>query len=167
MSERSSLRPTTSGQVARQAPWQRSQTQTLLLVAMITIVSLIIGSLYLAQATATATTGSQVIELTNERDRLARMNEDMISQIALKKNITTLVERAKKLGFVEAGPDDKDYVIVDGYTAVRATPTPAATLVPKTEYDETFEGAMRGFWSRLVVQFEQWSGNNRVATPAP
>ncbi|MBX3062787.1 MAG: hypothetical protein U0528_19765 [Anaerolineae bacterium] len=146
--------------------WQRPQTQTALLVSMIIVVALIIGALYLAQATVTATTGSQLLALRDERDRLARLNQDMEAQIAYKRNLAVMTGRAKSLGFVPADSDEIQYLVVDGYTIIRATPTPIATPQPEYTYTETFDGWVRDQWNRLVQQFEAWAGNNQP-TPMP
>jgi hypothetical protein len=164
--EESPLLP--KSQVYRQMPWQRAQTQTTLLVVMAIVVSLIIGALYLVQATVTATTGDQLIQLREERDKLARINEDMESQIAFKRNLGVLTGRAQALGFAQAGSDDMRWVVVDNYTRYRATATPIVTPVPTYAYTETFDGWVREQWGRLVQQFEAWSGSrNAQTTPQP
>jgi hypothetical protein len=151
-------------QAFRQPLWQRRQTQTTLFIAMILVVSLIIGALYLVQATTTATTGSELIDLRLERDRLARVNEDMEAQIAFKRNLSALTGRAQALGFVTVSPDDVRYLVVDGYARQRATATPIATAIPAPVDTETFDGWVREQWSRLVQQFEAWSGTRGSAT---
>jgi hypothetical protein len=145
--------------------WQRTQTQTTLLIAMIVVVSLIIGALYLVQATTTATTGSELIELRLERDRLARINEDTEAQIAFERNLSVLTGRAQALGFVTVSPDEVRYLVVDGYTRNRATATPLVTAAPTAIYNETFDGWVREQWDRLVAQFEAWAGSRSATSP--
>ena len=164
--EESPLLP--KSQAYRQMPWQRAQTQTILLIVMVIVVTLIIGALYLVQATVTATTGDQLIRLREERDQLSRINEDLESQIAFKRNLAVLTGRAQALGFSQAGPDDMRWVVIDNYTRDRATPTPIVTPAPTYAYTETFDGWVREQWGRLVQQFEAWTGSrNTAATPQP
>lgn len=130
------------------------------------VVAIIIGALYLAQATITATTGSELIALARTRDFLQRAISDTESKIALKRNINALRGRALELGFRDAGPGEIDYLVVEGYVPVRATPTPQATPVPTLVYDETFTGWVQQQWNALVAQFEQWMQRGQ-ATPIP
>lgn len=153
-------------QALPQLLWHRTQTQTVAIIALIGVVAIIIGALYLAQATTTATTGSQLLELQSTRDFLQRANEDIIVQIANKKNYSTLLGRAQELGFYPAQPGDIEYLVVNSYVPNRATPTPQVTPVPTYIYDETFNGWVQQQWDQMVRQFEGWAGRDRP-TPQP
>jgi hypothetical protein len=152
-------------QAVRPMPW-RTQTQTAAIVALVLIVAIIIGALYLAQATVTATTGRELEELSGTRDYLQRANEDLIAEIANKRSITNLRGRAQDLGFKPITADEIEYLVVNGYSPNRATPTPEATAEPIYVYDETFNGWVQQQWDNLVKQFEAWTGRDR-ATPTP
>ncbi|MCC7449298.1 MAG: hypothetical protein IT324_17910 [Anaerolineae bacterium] len=158
-------KPTWLQQAVRQAPW-RTQTQTVAVVALGLVVAIIIGALYLAQATVTATTGRQLEQLSATRDFLQRAIDDANSEIALKRNINTLRGRAQALGFAPVGPEKLEYLVVDGYSPARATPTPAATAAPTYVYDETFNGWVKQQWDAMLKQFEAWAGRDK-ATPTP
>jgi hypothetical protein len=142
----------------------RTPTQTITVVALVVFVAIIIGALYLAQATMTATTGRELEDLAATRDYLQRANEDTTSQIAIQRNIGQLRGRAQTLGFVPVDSDRIEYVVVNGYSPVRATPTPVMTPQPAYVYDETFNGWVQKEWDTLVKQFEAWMGNNAPAT---
>ncbi len=152
-------------QAVRQIPW-RTQTQTAAIIALILIVAIIIGALYLAQATATATTGRELEQLSGTRDYLQRANEDLNAEIANKRSISTLRGRALELGFVDIDSTRIEYLVVNGYTPFRATPTPEVTAEPTYVYDETFNGWVQQQWDSLVKQFEAWTGRDQV-TPTP
>jgi len=152
-------------QAVPQSAW-RSPTQSVTIVVLIIIVGVIIGALYLAQATVTATTGSELIALVRTRDFLQRANGDTLSQIALKRNVNTLRGRAQELGFHLAESSDIEYIVVPGYQPIRATPTPQITAVPTPTYDDTFTGWVQQVWNSLVAQFEQWMGSGQ-STPTP
>jgi hypothetical protein len=157
--------PSIQQQAVQLMPW-RTQTQTVAVVALVLIVSIIIGALYLAQATVTATTGQQLQDLAATRDYLQRANEDTNAQIAYKKDINTLRGRAQELGFLPVGAERLEYLVVPGYSPIRATPTPAVTPEPTFVYDETFNGWVKQQWNVLLKQFEAWAGRSD-ATPVP
>lgn len=142
-------------QAVPQVPW-RSPTQLVALIVLIAVVAIFIGALYLAQATVTATTGSNLLELQRTREFLQRAISDMQAQIAQQRNINTLRGRAQQLGFVPAAAKDLEYIVVEGYSPIRATPTPVLLPTPTLIYDETFEGWVRQQWDALIRQFEQW-----------
>ena len=156
-------KPTLLQQAIRQGPW-RTQTQTAAIVALVMFVAIIIGALYLAQATLTATTGRELEQLSATRDYLQRANEDTSAEIAVKRNIAQLQGRAQSLGFVPVDASKLEYIVVNGYSPVRATATPAITPEPTYVYDETFNGWVQQQWDTLVHQFEAWSGRE---TPTP
>lgn len=165
MAERRDVTPTQ--QAIPQAPW-RSPTQIAAIVGLIVVVAIIIGALYLAQATVTATTGSELQELQRTRDFLQRANAEVEAQIAERRNLTTLLGRAQQLGFRPAEADARLWLVVPGYVPERATPTPLATAAPIYVYDETFNGWVQQQWSTLVSQFEAWIGRNEpTPTPGP
>jgi hypothetical protein len=146
----------------------RSQTETLAIAALAVFVAIIIGALYLAQATATATTGFELEALVKTRDSFQRNNEDLGAQIAHKKDITDLRGRAQALGYQPVGLEQQQYIVVSGYSAVRASPTPEVTIVPTYIYDETFNGWLQQQLDRLHGQFNTWMGNaapTATATP--
>jgi len=144
----------------------RHQTETLAIIALVVFVAIMIGALYLAQSTSTAITGRQLEQLVKTRDSLGRDKEDLISQVAALKDIKTLRERAQKLGFQPANTDNVNYVVVNGYAPVRATPTPEATAVPTYVYEETFNGWLKAQFASFSQQFQAWSGKTK-ATPTP
>ncbi|HRE49496.1 MAG TPA: hypothetical protein PLD47_17355 [Aggregatilineales bacterium] len=160
MSDRSERLSTPKTQVLPQTT-ARPPAQAAAVIGLAVVVAIIIGALYLAQATVTATTGSNLIQLQRTRDFLQRANSDSEAQIALKSSISTLRGRALELGFRPAEPADLVYLIVEGYTPNRATPTPMITPTPARLYDETFAGWLEQQWASLVMQFEAWMGRGK------
>lgn len=158
---------TPTHQAIPQAPF-RSPVQIAAVVGLIGVVAVIIGALYLAQATVTATTGSELQELQRTRDFLQRANSDAEAQIAERRNLTTLLGRAQQIGFRLAEAEDRLWLVVPGYSPLRATPTPIDTPTPQLVYDETFNGWVQQQWGILVSQFEAWIGQNEpTPTPTP
>src|SRR5258708_6533739 len=126
--------------------------------ALIVVVAIINGGLYWAQATTTASTGEQFFQLQSRLDYLQRANEGTEWQIASKRDISTLRGRAQALGFIPVDTEHLSYLVVNGYSPFRATPTPVITQVPIIEYDETFSRCLRQQSDVLAKQFEAWSG---------
>jgi hypothetical protein len=157
-------RPSWLQQAVTQAA-ARNQTETLAVIGLIVFVSIIIGALYLAQSTSTAITGRQLEQLVKTRDSFQRNNEDMGAQIASLKDINTLRERAAKLGFATITAENQEYVVVNGYRTVRATPTPEFTPAPTFVYEETFNGWLQQQIDRLSGQFSTWAGRSTPIAP--
>jgi hypothetical protein len=150
----------------RSAPWRR-QSQLATIMALMLIVAIIIGALYLAQVTTVATTGRQNEDLQDYRDRLVRENEEIRADIAALRSVPRLLRRAQELGFTYADRDRIEYLIVSGYIPEQLTSV--APLRPEDEaalplYDETFSGWLRQQWQNLVAQFEEWAGSEQSGT---
>jgi len=141
-----------------QQPW-RSQTQLVSSLALVMMVILIIAALYLIQTTTTTTTARQLQQMGDNRARLERDNERLRAEIAQLQSLPRVMTRAAELGFRDAGPDEIEYVIVEGYRynrpIVTPTPTPAPTQTGPV-YDETLSGWLRKQWDAFRQQFEEW-----------
>jgi hypothetical protein len=140
----------------RRNPW-RNQRQTLTLAALGFVVALIIGALYLSQAAAIATTGRQLEDLINDRNRLEQQNEQLRAEIAALRSVPHLQQRARDLGFDLAAGGDLEYLVVDGYDPdyqdepiILAVEPNAAAL-----YDETFGGWLEEQFDSFSRQFNQ------------
>ena len=142
-----------------------NQSQNAAVIALIVVVGVIIGALYLAQATITTTTGTQLQAYAVTQDYLQRANEEVQAEIAFKRNLNTLRGRAQDLGFVPIDKSKQEYIVIPGYSPIRATPTPVATIAPTLVYDETFNGWVKQQWDLLVNQFEAWSREKTTPTP--
>lgn len=142
----------------RRAPWQR-QSQLAAMIALALIVAIIIGALYLAQATTVATTGRQNEDRAVYRDRVLLENEQIRAEIAEMRSMPRLIARAEELGFTPASREEIDYLAVQGYVpnlpeSVAPVPEEQAEL---PDYDETFDGWLQQQWQLLVQQFEEWA----------
>ncbi|MBN1967026.1 MAG: hypothetical protein JW910_20400 [Anaerolineae bacterium] len=158
MNQESSSQPQWIEHALRRAPWRR-QSQLAAMIALALIVAIIIGALYLAQATMVSTTGRQNEEMAAYRDRLLLENEQIRSEIAVMRSIPRLIERAQELGFVPASRAEIDYLAVQGYLPQQpesvAPVQEAQDVLP--DYDETFDGWLQQQWQALVTQFEDWA----------
>lgn len=133
------------------APW-RTQTQATSIVALTVVVALVIGALYLAQATSTATTGRDLQTLELRRQELEQQNAQLEAEIAAHRSVPRLTQRALELGFRPAAAEEIEYMPVEGLPPVAAPQTaPVEEVIPL--YDETFSGWLRGQWTRLVTEF--------------
>ncbi len=143
----------------RNRPWQ-NQRQAIALLTLSFFVAIVIGALYLAQASAVSTTGRQLEELIAQRNTLEQNNEQLRAEIAGFQSVPRLEQRARELGFTQAGRDNIEYLVIDGYDPNReplATPipeeAPATDLVPV--YDETFLGWLQQQWDSFSSQLEE------------
>jgi cell division protein FtsB len=145
----------------RRRPW-RTQRQAIALLTLSFFVAIIIGALYLAQASAVSTTGRQLEELIAERNQLEQNNEQLRAEIAGFQSVPRLEQRARELGFVQAGRENIEYLVIDGYDPNREplpTPVPEeASAQPVPVYDETFLGWLQQQWDSFTSQIEETTG---------
>jgi cell division protein FtsL len=140
------------------SPWH-NQTQLVMTLALIVVIGIVIGALYLIQTSTTTITAREFNEMSDRRGQLERDNERLRAEIAELQSLPRVMTRAAELGFHEASEDEIQYIIVDGYQYDRpeVTPTPTPTPEePQTVYDETLSGWMRKQWDSLKNQFQQW-----------
>jgi len=101
-------------QAYKQAPWRlqlRFTGSSLLpLVGL-----LIVGGMYLAISARLTKAGREVLELEDERSNLARQQAELTATLAELNSPERMVERALALGFKPVGPDQVQYIIVEGY----------------------------------------------------
>jgi cell division protein FtsB len=140
-----------------QQQWRERQQFIALLVLFI-MVSIILGALYLVQATTNVSTARDIQALRERRDRILRENEALRAENARLNGVPVLIERAATLGFVTAGPDDIQYLVVDGYVYDQPAPTLTPVLVTPTPqvYDDNFAGWLRRHLDRLSDLFARW-----------
>jgi cell division protein FtsB len=143
----------------RRRPW-RTQRQAIALLTLSFFVAIIIGALYLAQASAVSTTGRQLEELIAQRNLLEQNNEQLRAEIAGFQSVPRLEQRARELGFVLAGREDIEYLVIVGYDPEReplSTPVPeeSAPADAVAVYDETFLGWLQQQWDAFTSQVEE------------
>jgi len=143
----------------RRRSW-RVQRQAVALGALGLFVAIIIGALYLAQASSLSTLGRQLEDLIAQRNQLEQTNEQLRADIAGLRSVPRLLARAQELGFVQAARDQIEYLVVNGYNPNRtqaAAPVAQPTEEPTPVYDETFTGWVQQQWDSFRRQFENFS----------
>jgi len=125
-------------QAFRQAPW-RTQTQATSLVLAVVVIVAVIGALYLAQASRTATIGRRLQEYESERQQLEQQNAQLKAEIAGLQSVPRLTSEAEALGYHTANSSQVEYLPVDV-----APPQPTPAIAPTSDqdvprYDETLE----------------------------
>ncbi|RMG89612.1 MAG: hypothetical protein D6712_01400 [Chloroflexi bacterium] len=143
----------------RRSRW-RPQNQAAALATLGVIIALIIGVLYLSQVSSNATTGRQLADLIAERNELQSVNEQLRAEIAELRSVPRLLARASELGFVPAGQDQIEYLVIEGYNPHRdETVAPLQKEEPQLPvYDESFGGWLQQQLDNLRAQFEGFSG---------
>lgn len=142
--------------------WQNnhdSQPQVVAVLILLGVVAVMMGGLYLAQSTTNITTARDIDQLQRERSALLRDNERLRAEIAQNQSIDSLMTRAATMGFVGAGPDDIQYLIVDNYVYAQPTLVPTVALPTPTPitYEENFAGWLERQFDSLRQQFEDWA----------
>lgn len=156
----------------RQAPW-RTQTQATSLVLAVVVMVVMVGALYLAQASRTATTGRRLQELEAQRRTLEQQNAQLRAEIAALRSVPRLIAEAERLGYHAARMDEVEYLFIKGAPPQPLpTPTPPLTVeqvVPR--YSETLPGwlAKRGatFRTQFADFWERTFGSGRLPQETP
>lgn len=145
---------------AEHREWRERQQFIAMLVAFV-ILTILLGSLYLVQATTNVSTARDIQNLREQRDRLLRENEALRAENAQLNSIPLLSERAATLGFVTASPNDIQYIVVEGYVYNQPAPTLTPVLVTPTPqvYDDNFAGWMQRQLDDLRSLFQNWGGS--------
>ncbi len=137
---------------------QRERQQFVAVLVLFVVVALIIGALYLVQSTTNVSTVRQIQQLREDRDRLQRENEAIKAENAELYSIPNLIQRAESLGFVTAGPESIQYLVVEGYEFDKPGPTLTPVQLSPTPlvYDDNFAGWLRRQLDSLQNLFENW-----------
>ncbi len=142
--------------------WQ-DQRHLVATLSLMVVVGIIIAALYLIQTSTTTITARELIAMDATRQGMENDNEQLRAEIAGYQSLPRVMTRAAELGFQQAGDDDIQYIIVDGYRYDRPmlTPSPTPTPVaPAQVYDETFLGWVEQQWDSLRQQFEEWRNSD-------
>lgn len=106
----------------------------------------LVGAIYLSQASSIAASGRRVQILQNSLADLSRENASLERTIAEAQSLERLQQEAVRLGFVQAEPDDIEYLVVTHYPAVTTAPVSeaAADVAPAAPAPaQSFAEAMR------------------------
>lgn len=116
-------RDTWLDQALRQAPW-RTQTQATSLVLALLVIVVVVGALYLAEASRTAAAGRRLQDLEGEYKMLEQQNAQLSAEIAALQSVPRLTSQAEQMGFHPAGVDDVEYLPIPGEAPPMATQAP-------------------------------------------
>lgn len=129
------------------------QRQAIALATLGVFVAIIIGVLYLSQASQTSALGRELTGLIVHRNNLEQVNEQLRAEIAAQQSMALLQARAQALGFTFAGRSNIEYLVVEGYNPDRDTQivTREVTTQPLPVYEESFAG-----WVQQQVDSIRW-----------
>ena len=91
------------------------EAQTALGWGVVVTLLALVGVLYLVQGSQIIISGYQMQRMTAELKELQEINTQLESQIASARSAAELQSEAQRLGFRPAGPDDIEYLPVEGY----------------------------------------------------
>lgn len=106
--------PRQAREVAKRLGWLAS-AQAATGWAVILIMAALLGAIYLNQASEIATIGRRIQQEQTTLEEAKRVNADLERLIAEAQSLERLNEEAQRLGFVPAGPDDIDYIVIPAY----------------------------------------------------
>lgn len=143
MTQPTPQRPTRSlRQQAKRLIWL-TEAQAALGWGIIIILVALLGAVYLTQASRIAATGRQVQILQGDLTDIKRVNSTLERQIAEAQSLPLLQERARALGYVQANPNDIEYLVVPDYpTGPPPIAAPPPEAVPTPEPILTIQAAL-------------------------
>lgn len=113
--------------------------------------------MYLAVSAKLAEVGRRVLVLESRRNELMHQNALLTARLAEMTAPALMLARATSLGFRPAGPDDIEYVVVDGEAPGEAFVAPR----PPGTYSQGFSGLSPAFTETLGEWFTRWMRNQQ------
>jgi len=124
---------------------------------IILVLVAILGTVYLSQASKTAVAGRRVQIRQNELDDLKRENADVEKLIAEAQSLEDLQTKAQAMGFIQAQPENIEYLVIPDYPAetavppiISATPEVAEIAPPPDTMEEALILAFQASVSSLI-----------------
>lgn len=124
---------------------------------IILVLVAILGTVYLSQASKTAVAGRRVQIRQNELDTIKRENASVEKKIAEAQSLTDLQTQAQAMGFVQAQPENIEYLLIPDYPAetavppiISATPEVTEAVPPPDTMEEALILAFQASVSSLI-----------------
>lgn len=133
-----------------------TEAQAALGWGVILVLAALLGTVYVSQASRIASVGRQVQILQNDLTELKRQNNDLEREIAAAQSLDRLQAETIRLGFVEASPDDIEYIIVPDYPAESIDTNPLEILPTVTAVPPPAETVRQAIWLYLRGQFSDF-----------
>ena len=130
-----------------------TEAQAALGWGVILVLAALLGTVYVSQASRIAAVGRRVQILQNDLPELKRENNDLERDIAAAQALDRLQAEAVRLGFVEASPDDIEYIIVPDYPVEEAVSDPLEILPQATAVPPPAETVREALWLYLSDRF--------------
>ncbi|MFO7681630.1 MAG: hypothetical protein R6X34_16420 [Chloroflexota bacterium] len=99
---------------------------------IILVLLAILGTVYLSQASRIAVSGRRVQIHQNELDELKRIEAELEKRIAEAQSLEDLQAKARAMGFIQAQPENIEYLVIPDYPAETAVP-PILSATPEAE----------------------------------
>lgn len=139
-----------------------TEAQAVLGWGVILILAALVGTIYVSQASRTASVGRRIQILQNELSELKRQNTVLEQDIAEAQKLDRLQAEAARLGFIPAQPDDIEYIIIPDYPTTLATTSPLAiapTAVPQPQPPDTMSAALIANFQDNINDFVRGEAN--------
>ncbi len=128
------------------------EAQSALGWAVVLVLVTLVAVVYLSQASQTIASGFHIQQLAAELRELQKENTYLEAQIAAGQRVEKLTSKAIQLGFVHAGPEEIEYLVVDNYPR---TPGQATAQVPTEAVAAV--GGLADWWAGLTRAFTGWT----------
>jgi hypothetical protein len=112
----------------------------------------LLGVVYLSLGSDSIVSGYRIQQMSWELARLQRENAQLEARIATFEAVGDLVNRAREMGFVPAGPDQIEYLMVDDYPPAPGEGVPDRVWALPDVPDERVP-----WWGRFAQGFVGWA----------
>jgi len=137
---------------SRRSTWRPGKSSTggtlLLIVTLLGV-----GGMYLAVSAKAADVGRNVLTLENRREDLQEANAELTAKLAELTAPERMMARASELGFRPAGPNDVEFVPVDGFQEdppFLAPRPPASGEIGSTMLSPAYTETLGEWFSRVL-----------------
>lgn len=117
-----------------------------------------IGGMYLAVSAEAASAGRRVLDLEREREDLLESNTELRTQLMARADPERMMALASELGFRAAGPNDVEYLTVEGFKPAPpfvAPKPPAGGEIGETTLSPAYTETLGDWFSRVLSTVEE------------
>lgn len=138
-------------QASRRSSWRFSGSAGGVMLLIVTCLG--IGAMYLAVSAKAANVGRQVLTLERRREELLHINAELTAAWSAQTSPERMMMLASELGFRPAGPQDVEYLTVEGYqtrSPFVAPRPPAGGDIGETALSPAYTETLGEWFARIL-----------------
>lgn len=150
------MSPRRRKQASRRSSWRARGSKGGTLLLVITLLG--VGGMYLAVSAKAAEAGRQVLQLERRREDLLEANAELTTQLVSRAAPDRMMALASELGFRPAGPNDVEYLTVEGLAPADPFVAPQPTAggeIGETTLSPAYTETLGDWFSRVLSNEEE------------